>query len=450
MKNMVKSMRRFIKILTVIICLMLFVILAVSCSPDGLKAMRYTELEPAWETPGYGQALSSAEAASRSYKALCFSEREGLFYSQPEDKYTESEIIRISAGEQPETLALCGNTQGNAGPVLCGDGGYVCSKGIYMTGERLWSKESVAVSALAAGKTQYFRAQTPAQSTQSELIPYRDGFLLFDTEYSRSGEDGALSGRSYSVSRCEGGEFDPERFVTLAEGRFDEWRATGKNFDAALSFRDDGDFLWLLCEELEKGKRTAPPRLEKYSLDGELLETRELDGWDEIADMIEERHSLPYDAGAEDFAVLGRDGRWLYIDYQADAVFFEWKDGKYRPLGSPAPEDEGDASPNHFYIVAPRCSGCENSAGRAVPELFWLYKTAYEGNIDALFAFDVSSGRLYSVALPAEPEGSCLDYISISCGGDILLRRYRWQEQTRLEPEETWLLTAGNVAGAMG
>ena len=434
--------------MAMVLCLALTAAVFASCRPEGLKELRCTELEPTWETPGYGQALSDAEAASGFYKALCFSEREGLFYSQPEDQYTESEIIRILSGGQPERLALCRNAQGNAVPVLCGNGGYVCSKGIYMTEERLWSKESVAVSALETGETQYFRAPTSAQSTQTELIPYRDGFLLFDTEYSRSGDDGTLSSRSYSVRLCENGEFDPERFVTLAEGRFDEWRETGKSFDAALSFRDDGDFLWLLCEELEKGERTAP-RLEKYSLDGKLLETRELDGWDGIADMIEERHSLPYDAGAEDFAVLGRDGRWLYIDYQADAVFFEWQNGKYRPVGSPAPDDEGDASPNHFHIAAPRCSGCENSAGGAAAELFWLYKTSYEGNIDALFAFDVSSGRLYSVALPAEPDGSCLDYISISCGGDILLRRYNWQEQTRLEPEGIWLLTAESAAGAM-
>ena len=410
--------------------------------------MKRLELDPLWETPGYSQELYEGEKAFNQYLPLCFSGREGLFYLRHMDQYRESEVIKLVSGQQPKLIALCRNARLNIWPVLCGNGEYVCSKGIYMTEERLWSKESVAVSALATGETQYFLARSSANYTSSRLMPYKYGFLLFDTRASRSGEDYSLHSRSYGVFLCKDGDFDPERYITLAEGRFNEWNNSGQNFDAALSFADDEDFLWLLSEELEKGRQKTPPRLEKYSLDGELLETRELSDWDGMANMIEERHVLPYDAGAAEFAVLGKNGHYLYINYQADAVFLEWKNGKYRQLGSPSVPEESATTLKQFYSVPPRCSGCKNSGDSHLADLFWFYKLSDLARPELLYAFDASSGRLFSVALPVEPDDSCLDYISASCGGDILLQRYRWQDQSRLEPDGVWFLSAESVRDA--
>ena len=65
--------------MAMVLCLALTAAVFASCRPEGLKTMRCTELEPAWETPGYGQALSNGEAASGFIRRSAFRSGRGCF-----------------------------------------------------------------------------------------------------------------------------------------------------------------------------------------------------------------------------------------------------------------------------------------------------------------------------------------------------------------------------------
>ena len=349
-------------------------------------------------------ADTSWEPENHHSCVICFSGESCLLAAEMgQTAYEGTKLLKVSFGDgETETLA---ELEDFTGSTVLYDGGKIFDLGRIDDP----SERRLAVTDLADGETSLFPFKNGDIFLRMRILPCRSGFVAASEAFSESDPLKKI----YRVS-----SYGAEGETILTESVLDLGEGSGRCFVADAAERDGEELIWLLCGVSESGRQYQTPFIEIYGMDGVLRETRDIAGWEKAAERLEKRYDLPYDAGAVGISVMG-GGEYIFVDFQVDSLLFQWKNGSYRCLGSPA-EDESNAEHMLFLSsVSPRCTGCEfGSVDGTRLRCF----CDIGGEHGTLYIFDPSGGRFYSYALPDDWGRISLD---INCGGDLLIRSYR-------------------------
>ncbi|MBE6884488.1 MAG: hypothetical protein E7487_07770 [Ruminococcaceae bacterium] len=385
-------------------------------------------------------------------RAVCFSEDKALLQGgEGWDKNHISKILSLNftTGET-ETLF---EENGYLDLVAFLDSKYVYSVFSKPDKEETYPNytEYFAVMNLEDGTTMYEYIGNDPEENQAFLIGSKDNDLLpCELGYAIRGVEQYGSDHYTNVSFMEqsGSSLSHKKIINE---KYNGIERKGKRFLADIS---DG-CIWLLSEHIQDGHDSPVPIIEKYDPSGKLIETRKIADWEKTADKIAQRYGLDYEVGAIEFALTGKDGKYLYINYQVDVEMFELKNGKYYSMGSPFEDTSAGTMIKQVSRLCPACSGCENQTDEHRDMLYLLERNSETLVPKKLYLFDPSSAVFYFIDLMQQRNIENLITISINCNGDILMQYAQGDPHSQeinppLENVEYYFISGRDIAEKLG